>query len=212
MSLSKSQNAYAGIYEGLRLFPVKRLADQFASWLQIVVWLGMVFICMATSEGQPLKPSTPGEFRANFIQQIAIYTTWPENVQANPSVPFRVGLLGGDQYGDGLMFLERLGIKNRKVQVVQFDSVEEVKGVQILFISDSERRRISKVLASLKGSSILTIADQQGFLQKGGMINFVERKVRGQTRLRFEINRTAAGAEKIKFAAVLLKSAQKVEG
>jgi hypothetical protein len=69
--------------------------------------------------------------------------------------------------------------------------VEEIKSCHVLFISRSETDRLEQIFASLKGRSILTVGDFDGFAQRGGMIRFVMEK--NKTRLRIALETAKAG-------------------
>ena len=58
----------------------------------------------------------------------------------------------------------------------------------------------------MNDSSILTISETEGFLESGGVINFVT----GKKKLKFDINLIAAEKAKLKFRAQLLKLAKRV--
>jgi len=59
---------------------------------------------------------------------------------------------------------------------------------------------------ALKGSPILTIGESDGFLESGGIINFLME----DEKVRFEINNTAAKQARLKIRSKLLRLAQRV--
>ena len=76
----------------------------------------------------------------------------------------------------------------------------------ILFISISEKKRIPQLLAGLQGSSVLTVADFDEFLEEGGMIQLYTEN----NRVRFAINVDATGRAKLKISSKLLSLARVV--
>jgi hypothetical protein len=83
------------------------------------------------------------------------------------------------------------------------DTIEQCRDCHILFICQSEKSRFADVLQKLKGLPLLTVADSEGFIAAGGMINF---KTRAE-RVRLEINRAAAENVGLKISSKLLQIA-----
>ena len=77
-----------------------------------------------------------------------------------------------------------------------------------MFICHSEEAKLREIIDLVKDHSVLTVADTKGFLDSGGIIEFVmeEKKVR------FEINVTAAKSAKLKVRSQLLRLARKIIG
>ena len=67
-------------------------------------------------------------------------------------------------------------VQGRDLVIRMYRAGEDLRGAHILFISASERKRLPMILAGLRGSSVLTVADTAGFLEAGGMIQFSVRK------------------------------------
>ena len=65
-----------------------------------------------------------------------------------------------------------------------------------------------QIIASLQGASVLTVGDLDGFLDEGGMIQFLTEN----DRVRFAINANAAGRAKLKISSKLLSLARVVGG
>jgi hypothetical protein len=84
----------------------------------------------------------------------------------------------------------------------------EAEGCHILFISRSERGRIPQILQDLGTAPVLTVADTDGFLDDGGIINF---RLEG-SKVRFEINQQAAERVGIKISSKLLRLAVEPKG
>jgi len=101
-----------------------------------------------------------------------------------------------------LMRDEKVG--GRTLRVEYFRRVEEIKDCQILFISSSESKRLEQILAKLKGRSILTVGEFDGFVQSGGMIRFVTEN----NKIRFRINNEAAKAASLTISSKLLRLAE----
>ena len=79
----------------------------------------------------------------------------------------------------------------------------------MLFICTDESGKTEvpvEIIKALKGSGILLVGEVPGFLEKGGVINFVmENK-----KVLFEINCTSAKRNKLKIRSQLLKLAKRI--
>jgi hypothetical protein len=153
---------------------------------------------------------------AAMIQKFTPYIEWPTNAFPAPNSPFVIGILGSNPFGEALESIKKTSsIKNRPLLVTNFSSLQEAKGCHILFISPSEKENLRPLSNQLKElstqSGILTIADTEGFLELGGMINFAPVRKSGAIKVDFEINRAAADQAGIRIQTGLLKLARKVK-
>lgn len=139
-------------------------------------------------------------FLCNFIK----FIDWPGGSGA--AAPFCIGILGNDPFGPTLEALQCKGPKGRSVVIRRCRRIEEVKECDLLFIAGSERGRLGQILKQLHRSNVLTVADQEGFCEAGGMINLVA----AQNRVSFEINNQAARSAGLRISSQVLKLARSV--
>jgi hypothetical protein len=140
--------------------------------------------------------------KAAFLFNFLKFTEWPDTSSAT----ICLGVLGKDPFGDGLEALRGKTAKGRKVVIARFGRVEDAKDCDVLFIAESERGRLPHVLKSLQGSRTLTVGDQEGFCEAGGMINLVS----ARNKVGFEINVAAANRARLRISSQLLKLARNV--
>ena len=149
----------------------------------------------------------PDEYlvKAAFLFNFGRFVEWPqENGSANSTV-FRICVLGEDPFRDDLKrSTQNRLMKGREIAVLLVNRAEEARGCQILFVSASERRTVRDVLDTLKGFSVLTVADMDGFAEAGGMIHFTLE----DGRVRFEVNVTAAEHAGLRISSHLLNLAR----
>jgi hypothetical protein len=114
-------------------------------------------------------------------------------------------IIGEDPFGS---FLDETvrgeSVGSRALAVRRYGRVEELKSCHIVFVSRMEHGRLDEVLASLKGRSVLTVGEVEGFASRGGMIRFVT----DRNRIRFRINLEAAKAANLTLSSKLLRPAQ----
>ena len=152
-------------------------------------------------------PATGSEYqvKAAFLYNFLKFVEWPGDGLSNPGI-ICLGVLGRDPFEGALDQVQGKSAKGRKVVVVHFRSIDEVKGCDLLFISASEKGRLPQILKQAHNSRMLTVADQDGFCEAGGMINLISIK----NRVGFEVNVGAASRAKLRISSQLLKLARNV--
>ena len=97
-------------------------------------------------------------------------------------------------------------IHGKSIWIRYVISLDEIKETDILFITLDNQHEVQKVIAYAQKNSILTISEQRGFAQRGGIIqlNFVMQKTQ------LKINYESALKSKIKISSPLLAIAKQV--
>lgn len=165
------------------------------------------------------------QIKAAFIYNFIKFVDWPKEKIAD-SNDITIGIIGKNPFGNAFEAVKGKEIKNNKLVIKYFPQLEQYKAKHkdeykdeykdkyqgalkkcyILFICSSEKEHLKEIINFIKGSSVLTIGDMDGFLAAGGVIKFTmeEKKVR------FEINVTAAKRAKLKIRSQLLRLAKRV--
>jgi hypothetical protein len=149
-----------------------------------------------------------GEYdvKAGFLYNFIKFVEWPEAAFHDDRSSFRLCVLGDDPFGDSLKTVAEEDAAGRKLTIWRMGAMSDPAGCQVLFISRSERQRLSEILTAVRGAPVLTVADTPGFLEQGGIINFM-----GQGRtVRFEINQGRAEQVGLKISSKLLRLAARV--
>jgi hypothetical protein len=159
----------------------------------------------AAAAAEAAQP-TEHEVKAAFLFHFARLTEWPPEALPDGQ-PFVVGVLGEDPFGRTLdRILEGQAIHGRPAQVRRLSSLEELREpLQILFVSTSERGHFARVLRRLQGTPVLTVSEEDGFAEAGGMVNFV---LTPEGRVRFEINQAESEAAGLRMSSQVLKLAR----
>ena len=156
-------------------------------------------------EPAPDPPTTEEyELKAVFISHFLKYLEWPETAFEQPTSPLVIGVLGEDPFRKTLdeVVDELPPISGRQVVVERYTSVEAATSAHVLFVPRTERSA-GRLARRLCGRPILTIGEQRGFAEAGGVINFKT----DRRRVSFEINTECADAAGIRLSAQLLKLA-----
>lgn len=142
--------------------------------------------------------------KAAFVLNFVRYIEWPERAFANRAAPLLICAFGRDTVGDALVALEGRSVQGRTVSVRQLSAVDEARACHVIFIADSEQRRLAMILRGVAGQPVLSVSDADGFIDAGGAIGLVH----GDGRLQFEINRQALEQAQLKASSNLLKLAR----
>jgi len=145
--------------------------------------------------------------KAVFIYNFAKFVEWPADESPKRDKILSLCVLGDDPFGANFNAIRGKTIKGRTVESRTIMSIEKAKDCDCLFISDSEKSNVAKILGDLKAHKVLTISDMEGFLEAGGIIQFVLEK----RKVRFLINMGAAKRAGLKVSSKLLELAKKVK-
>ena len=148
-------------------------------------------------------PSREFQIKAAFLYNFTKFIEWPAEAFPEGEARLIICALGESPVGVALQYIKDKPVKGRTLITKRLQSVRELRSCHLVFVSSTEKDRLSEIFESLKDSSVLTVGEMEGFIQSGGIINFIIRK----NRIRFEINPDAAGQAGLKISSNLLKLA-----
>ena len=155
------------------------------------------------------RAQAPSEYevKAVFLYNFAKFVEWPSDPSSNAREPITVCIAGNDPFGKTLdqTILDKTA-NGRRFMIQRFTREEDASGCQILFTGSSDQTYIRSLLAVLKGSSVLTVGETEGFLRLGGIIDFTLE----ENKVRFKINVDAAERARLKISSKLLNVAKVV--
>lgn len=167
--------------------------------------------CVLMPSAAAATPPVPRDYdvKAAFLFNFASFVEWPGTAFASASAPLVIGIIGDDPFGS---ILEEIiageQIAGHPLALRRFTSrqLTEAAGCHILFVSQSESRRLRPLLQQLHGKPVLTVSDIPNFLEAGGAVAFT---TAGSVRL--TINPRAAHAGQLTVSSKLLRLARIVE-
>lgn len=173
--------------------------------------VGLIFLQIVLGPGAKAEETAQlhdeYQVKAAFIYNFAKFVEWPSHAFAGPADPITICVLGQDSVSNPLQeVVMGKEVGGRPLLVRQLSDGRQAGVCRILFVSSSERRALSTLLAGAHLSGVLTVGEAEGFTRQGGMINF---KIEGG-RVRFEINADAAQQEGVHISSKLLSLAQSV--
>lgn len=151
------------------------------------------------------KQLSEQQLKSAIVYNIARYVTWPASA-LNNGQSLTVGIFGQGRNVSEWGGLQGKTVHGRKITVRRFTDLDELVNCQLVFIESSERKNVLRILAALKGYSVLTISEIEGFSHYGGMIAL--RLV--NNRMTFEINLKSARASGLDISSNLLKLSTEV--
>jgi hypothetical protein len=144
------------------------------------------------------------QVKAIFLYNFAKFVEWPHEAGEGKGDPVSICIVGDDPFGNLLDdSIKDKAVGGRKLVVRRLKVGQNVKDCQIAFISSSEKLHIRTFLEGLKGASVLTVGEMEGFATLGGVINFTMQ----ESRVRFEVNVEAAERAELKISSKLLNLA-----
>jgi hypothetical protein len=158
----------------------------------------------AVTEVAAQAPVSEAQAKAGFVLNFTRYVEWPERVFAARDTPLLLCVLGRDEVATALTALDGRPVQGRPIAVRRLASPDEARSCQVLFIAESEARRLALVLRAVAGLPVLTVSDADAFIDAGGAIGIV----RGDGRLQFEVNRASLDHAQLKASSNLLKLAR----
>lgn len=187
--------------------------------------LAFLFVA-ATAPGARADSAQGLEYqvKAAFIYNFIKFVDWPKEKLADSNEPIIIGIVGKDPFGDAFAPVKDKDDKGRKIITKRFKSFQELKKsnennqgeleqqieamrkCHLLFICSSEEENLKEIINAVKNQSVLTIGETKGFLETGGIINFIVE----EQKVRFEINAAIARQGKLQIRSQLLRLAKRV--
>jgi len=196
MTLKKAQIIVSS--QGLEiLMQCLKNISPFLSRMMLALLLTVAISVQARAES-----GSEAAVKTAFLYNFFKFIDWPETV-ANQSA-YSLCTTNNDQLGDSLLVLENKTIGNKPIVIRRGIKGKDLINCHMVFIGSSEDT--SAIIRDLKGLPVVTVSDQAGFIDQGGMIGLVQ----SDNYLGFEINLDAANADGVHIGAQLLKLAKRV--
>ena len=147
------------------------------------------------------------QLKANYLRKIPSFVEWPPSAATSSKAAFQLCTLGDYPFGTRFAWeVRNASVGGRKMELRWAHEEQELDGCQVIFFSRSEAKRYGKILEGLKGKSVLTVGESEGFLEAGGMVELSFEN----DRLQIEVNLVAARSANLKVDARLLAMAKRV--
>ncbi len=169
------------------------------------LWLAAALAAFVHAQAQA---PTEYEIKAGFVYNFAKFTEWPDGGRGSRDGWLVLCIMGADPFGTAFRDLEGKLIHGRTLRVKRDATLEALRDCHVLFVADSEERRVLAVLKAVEKHPVLTVSDIDGFPDAGGMIGLVA----AGNRIQFDVNLTAANNANLRISSQLLRLARLVTG
>ena len=145
------------------------------------------------------------QVKTAFLYNFSRFVTWPQATrQHRPE--FTLCVTGSDPFGPELDRLAGKAVQDKTLVVRRLSSLAMIDDCQLVYIGDDAAH--SEILLLLGKQPVLTVSDAAGFIEEGGIIQFMLI----QDKVRFRINVGAANAAGLNISSKLLSLADSVTG
>jgi hypothetical protein len=183
----------------------QRIGPLVACTVVLLIWGWALPFQSIHAQEAPTEYQVKAAYLFNFLK----FVEWPGDPLADTHGRWVIGIIGDNPFGDELtQIVSGKTVQGHELLVRRFQFGEDLHACHVLFISTSEKKRLPSMLATLNGTSVLTVADMDHFIESGGMIQFVME----EKRVRFAIDVGASSQARLKVSSKLLSLARTVTG
>lgn len=147
------------------------------------------------------------QVKAAFLYNFVKFIEWPS--ASAPVTRIDIGIVGNGQAADAVeAFCKGKSINGKPLATRRLKWNEDLHSLHIVFVSDSDQKKIRRIVTAALEIGALTVGDVDGFAAQGGIINFFVQ----DSKVRFEINSDSAALAGFKISSQLLSLAKPVSG
>jgi hypothetical protein len=183
-----------------------RKARLLLACLMVVAALG---VSTARAES---NASLEYKVKAAFLYNFLKFVEWPADQGVETTAPITVGIVCNDEHANSFDEIATRKVKDRSIIIKKFADVttpEAKAGLakcQLIYVTASLRDISKDIIALTRKQPVLVVGESEGFIEAGGIINFVMQ----DNKVCFEINADSADEANLKIASQLLRLAKRV--
>ena len=171
--------------------------------------LAVLMLCAASACAVAQGVITERSVKAAFLYKFAAFVQWPETPLSVPDTPLVIAVLGAEDVADELEAVTAgRKLEQRPVIVRRLREPVPLAGIHVLFVGAREKARMEAIARAAQAASVLTVAEWEGALRQGAVLNFLP--VDG--RVRFEVSVEQAEKAGLKVSSRMLSVAHNVVG
>lgn len=151
------------------------------------------------------------DIKAAYVYNFLFFVHWNDDTLTPSSTPVSIAILGRDPFETRFDSVagRHIGKAQRPLttsRLGQYKPELNLRHHRIIYIAESEKENLTRILADIKGAKVLTVGDFPGFLESGGMLQFVIT----ENHVRWGINREAFSDAGLSPSAQLLRNAHRI--
>ena len=147
---------------------------------------------------------TEQDIKAAYLYNFIKFIAWPNDENQSE---FNLCVIGDDPLNEKLKMLDSRPVQKLSLHVEHFYSLNADTTCHAVFVGESEKKFIEKIIEFYSHTPTLTISSMEDFIHKGGMIGFINL---GNI-IRFDINLKQARDTQLSISSKLLELANQVE-
>jgi len=193
-------------------------------YIFVVLVLALLMGFLAAEGWADHSPEHEYQVKAAFLYNFVKFVDWPAEKIRDDDEPIIIGIIGKDPFGEAFDPIKGKKVKDKSIVIKRFkdfegfkkaneadksksaSKIEDLRKCHVLFICSSEKKNLSEIINSVKNDGVLTVSKMKGFLESGGIVNFLME----EKNVRFEINKAAAEKAGLKARSKLLRLAKRV--
>jgi YfiR/HmsC-like len=175
-------------------------------WLLVAI----LWVPQAAAQNPSKPPSAPEPaLKAALLMKILPFIQWPTNAFASTNDPMVIVVIDAADIHDQIRkYAAGQTIGGHPVEVHR--SLADTERIHVLFVGREHRRGLDDLTSRIADRPVLTVGEQTGFADTGGIVNILVKDQRPS----LEISREAASRVGIRFNSnlALLKSIHWIHG
>lgn len=191
--------------------------------LVLLIVLAALFAAPVTAADS--KQNRERQIKAAFLYNFINFVEWPKEKMPDNNEPIIIGIIGNKDFVKAFDPIKGKQIRGKDIVIKYFKDLNELKKSEgkddskrnqiidsykkchILFFSAlTNKENITAIVEELKGTPVLVVGENPGFLESGGNIRFLTE----EKKIRFEINLASAKHNNVEIRSKLLKLARRV--
>lgn len=163
--------------------------------------------CLFALLAGPLRAAPPTEYalKSVFLYNFCRFIEWPSAAFASTDEPLTIGIVGEDPFGSLLNeAISGETYHGRPIRIEHYRNARDIRRCQLLFVSRSESAHAAEILNAVAGKNIVTVGEDEAFIDKGGMIALTAE----QNRVRLRINPATLRSANVEVSSKLLRVAE----
>ena len=172
----------------------------------IVIQMFVFLCCFLTPVEAATQENRANKIKAAYLLQFSKYVIWPAASFKDEQKSIALCILGQDTFGSVIDQVNST-FHDRTVEIKRIQDLESVQACHILFVDSNREQTMDDITTVVDNRPILIVGAEDGFLAKGGMINFVQ----VGKKLRFNIHLNHSEQNELQLSSKLLKVANDVK-
>ena len=146
------------------------------------------------------------QVKSAYVLNFAKFMEWPTETFSDTN-KINLCVLGNKALSGALLELDGRKAGGRALHIIPYTNTSDTFDTcHLLFIGESEQRRLNVIIKALGAAPVLTISDMDDFAEKGGGIGLVLH----DNKIGFEVNLAAFQKSKLHLPGQLLNLASRV--